>query len=68
MVELYVHYPYVFMAWFLIKHRDNFTFMFRSLVLADPLRKAALKPWVRFLSYTFRLNTEIDPVAQMWWF
>jgi hypothetical protein len=25
-VALYLHPQYVFMAWFLVKHRDNFTF------------------------------------------
>jgi hypothetical protein len=29
MVELYLHSPYVFMAWSLIKPRDNFTFVTR---------------------------------------
>jgi len=24
-VELYLHSPYVFMVWCLVKHRDNFT-------------------------------------------
>jgi hypothetical protein len=27
-VELYIHSLYVFMAWYLIKHRGNFTFTF----------------------------------------
>jgi hypothetical protein len=26
-VELYLHPQYVFMAWWLVKHRDNFTFI-----------------------------------------
>jgi len=25
-VELYLHSPYVFMVWCLVKYRDNFTF------------------------------------------
>jgi hypothetical protein len=27
-VELYLHSQYTFMAWCLVKHRDNFTFTF----------------------------------------
>jgi hypothetical protein len=27
-VELYLHYQYVFMAWYLVKHKENFTFTF----------------------------------------
>jgi hypothetical protein len=27
-VALYLHPQYVFMAWRLVKHRDNFTFIF----------------------------------------
>jgi hypothetical protein len=27
-VELYLHSQYAFMAWSLVKHRDNFTFTF----------------------------------------
>jgi len=30
-VELYLHSPYGFSAWYLVKHRDNFAFTFSSL-------------------------------------
>jgi hypothetical protein len=33
-VELYLHSQYVFMAWCLVKHRDNFTFTFTWIHLA----------------------------------
>jgi hypothetical protein len=39
-VEQYLHFPYVFMARYFIKHRDNFTFAFTSLHLyVSPLSR-----------------------------
>jgi hypothetical protein len=39
MVELYLHTPYVFKAWCLIKHEDNFTLPIHET--ADPVGRSA---------------------------
>jgi len=43
-VELYVHSPNVFIAWCLVKHRDNFTFLplplcYNEVLKGDELEK-----------------------------
>jgi hypothetical protein len=46
-VELYLHSPqYVFMAWCVFKHRDNFTFTF-SLLVGQSIQTAVCKGAVR---------------------
>jgi len=51
-VELYLHSPeYVFMAWCLVKHRDNFTFhLYYLAVVAVVTAVAAILTYF----YTFR--------------
>jgi hypothetical protein len=34
-MELYLHSQYAFMAWCLVKHKDNFTFIFTFLPCID---------------------------------
>jgi len=41
-VDLYLHSPYTFIAWCLVKHMDNFTFTFISLSLHKLIHNSRL--------------------------
>lgn len=41
-MELYLYYPHVFMVWYFIKHKDNFTFAFIKLAKRHSIRNKLL--------------------------
>jgi len=61
-MELYLHSPYVFIAWCLVKHRDNFKFTYTHYSFFFSLEQSRLLH--KYFRIPFRIAGPVDPCLQ----